>query len=91
MFNNTLTKIFSNADLASYTKSIYTDIQPFTKEVSFEDGFQIDISNRMFCDIDSSITKESYVEIKDQKYKVMAIKKWDDYLEIHLYKCLRQV
>lgn len=91
MFKDTLTKIYSNADLASYIKSIYADIQPFSKELSFEDGFQIDISNRMFCDIDSSIIKSSYLEINYEKYKVMEIKKWDDYLELHLYKCQRQV
>ena len=65
-------------------KSIYADIQPFAESISFEDGFQIEISKRMFCDIDSTITEDSYVEINNQKYKVMKIKKWDDYLEVHL-------
>jgi hypothetical protein len=86
-----LTKIYSNADLASYVKSIYADFQPFSKIISFEDGFQIEISKRMFSNPDCSITEASYAVIDDQKYKVMAIKRWDDYLELHLYKCQRQV
>lgn len=91
MFNDTLIKIYSSSELTSYVKSIYGDIQPFSKSITFEDGFQIDITSRIFCDVDESITKDSYLEIENQKYKVMEIKKWDDYLEVYLYKLVRQV
>lgn len=91
MFNDTLVKIYSSPNSLSYIKSIYADFQPYTKSIVFEDGFQIDITNRIFCDIDSSINKNSYLEIDTEKYKVMDIKKWDNYLEVYLYKLKRQV
>ena len=91
MFKDTLIKVYEAPDTNSYIKSINADIQPFSKSIAFEDGFQIDITSRMFCDIDESITEESYIEFDNDKYKVMEIKKWDDYLEIYLYKLKRQV
>ncbi len=91
MFKDTLIKVYEAPDSNSYIKSIDADVQPFSKSIVFEDGFQIDITNRMFCDIDDSITEENYVEFENEKYKVMEIKKWDDYLEVSLYKLKRQV
>jgi len=91
MFKDTVIKVYEVPDLNSYIKSIDADVQPFSRSIAFEDGFQIDITNRMFCDIDDSITEESYVEFANEKYKVMEIKKWDDYLEVYLYKLQRQV
>ena len=91
MFKDTLIKVYEAPDSGSYIKSIDADIQPFSKSLAFEDGFQIDITSRLFCDIDDSITEESYVEFDNEKYKVMEIKKWDDYLEVYLYKLQRQV
>ncbi|SFG92401.1 hypothetical protein SAMN05660649_03144 [Desulfotomaculum arcticum] len=91
MFNDTLIKVYSSSDSTTFVKSIYADIQPFSKSITFEDGFQIDVTSRVFCDVDDSITKDSYLEIENLKYKVMEIKKWDDYLEVYLYKLVRQV
>ncbi len=91
MFNDTLVKIYSSPDSLSYIKSIYADFQPYTKSIVFEDGFQIDITSRVFCDINSTINKSSYLEIDNEKYKVMDLKKWDNYLEVYLYKLKRQV
>ena len=91
MFKDTLIKVYGAPDSTSYIKSVDADIQPFSKSIAFEDGYQIDITSRLFCDIDDSITIESYIEFDNKKYKVMEIKKWDDYLEIYLYKLQRQV
>ena len=91
MFKDTLTKVYATPDSNSYIKSIDADIQPFSKSIAFEDGFQIDITSRLFCDIDDSIAIENYIEFENKKYKVMEIKKWDDYLEVCLYKLKRQV
>ncbi len=91
MFYDTLIKIYSSSDSSSYVKSIYGDIQPFAKSITFEDGFQIDVTSRVFCDVDDPISKDSYLEIENKKYKVMEIKEWDDYLEVYLYKLVRQV
>ncbi len=91
MFKDTLIKVYEAPDSNSYIKSIDADVQPFSKSIVFEDGFQIDITSRLFCDIDDSITQESYVEFANEKYKVMEIKKWDNYYEVSLYKLKRQV
>ena len=91
MFKDTPIRIYSTPDLTSYINSIDADIQPFSKSILFEDGYQIDITSRLFCDIDDSITEESYVEFDNEMYKVMEIKKWDDYMESYLYKLKRQV
>lgn len=91
MFKDTLIKVYEAPDSGSYIKSIDADIQPFSKSIAFEEGFQIDITSKLFCDIDDSITEESYVEFDNEKYKVMEIKEWDDYLEVYLYKLQRQV
>ncbi len=91
MFNDTLVKIYSSPDSATYIKSIFADFQPYIKSIVFEDSFQIDITNRLFCDTDSSINKDSYFEIESEKYKVMDLKKWNDYFEVYLYKLKRQV
>ena len=91
MFCDTLIKIYSSSDSASYIKSIYADFQPYSKSIVFEDGFQIDITNRVFCDTDISIIKDFYIEIESEKYKVMDLKKWDDHFEVYLYKLKRQV
>jgi len=91
MFKDTVIKIYSTPDPDSYIKSIDADIQPFSKSIVFEDGYQIDITRRLFCDTDDSITEDSYVEFANNKYKVMEIKKWDDYMDVCLYKLRRQV
>lgn len=91
MFKDTLIKVYEAPDSGSYIRSIDADVQPFSKSIVFEDGFQIDITSRVFCDIDESISEDSYVEFANEMYKVMDIKKWDDYLEISLYKLKRQV
>ena len=91
MFKDTFIKIYATPDSDSYIKTIDADVQPFSKSFAFEDGFQIDITCRLFCDMDDSITEESYIEFANEKYKVMEIKKWDDYLEVYLYKLQRQV
>lgn len=91
MFNNAIANIYSSSDVASFTKSIDVDFQPYSKTVTFEDGYQIEITNRLFCDCDSTIDENSYVEIVGIKYKIIEIKKWDEYFEIYLYKLKRQV
>lgn len=91
MFNDTKVKVYSDNNFSSYLSVINADVQPYSKSITYEDGFQIDITKRMFCDRDASITQESYLEIENKKYKVMEIKEWDDYLEVYLYELVRQV
>ncbi|MDD4564248.1 MAG: hypothetical protein PHE79_01985 [Eubacteriales bacterium] len=91
MFYETLIKIYSSPGSTAYIKSLYADFQPYTKSILFEDGFQIDISNRIFCDPDTSIDTEKYIEVENELYKIMDLIKWDGYYEVHLYKLKRQV
>jgi hypothetical protein len=68
-------------------KTMMGDLQPFDKVMKFEDGIEIEIYNRVFCDREPSINKESYLQIEGIKYKIMDIKKWSDYLELFIYEC----
>jgi len=90
MFKDTKIDILQSP-LDAPIKTIDADVQPFSKSIAFEDGFQIEITSRLFCDTDDLITEESYIEFASEMYKVMEIKKWDNYLEIYLYKLKRQV
>ncbi len=67
-------------------KTIKGDIQPYEKVMKFEDDIEIEISHRLFCDIEPLITDEGYLLIEGSLYKIMDIKKWSDYFEILLYK-----
>lgn len=91
MFSDTEVKVLFNSDNSSIIKTEYVDIQPFLKNYSFEDGFDFEVTKRAFCDIESTINENSYLLIKNEKYKVMEIKIWDTYIEVFLYKCERQV
>ena len=91
MFYDTLVQIYSSPDSTSYIKSLYADFQPYSKSILFVDGFQIDISNRIFCDPDTSINIDCYVVVENALYKIMDLIKWDEYFEVHLYKLKRQV
>ena len=91
MFNNTLVRIFSNPSSVNYLKTIYGNFQPYSKKIVFGDDLEIEITNRLFCNIDSLINKENYVEVDGEKYKIIDVKQWDDYLEVYLYKLKRQV
>ncbi|HBP66420.1 MAG TPA: hypothetical protein DD730_19715 [Desulfosporosinus sp.] len=90
MFYDTKVEILQSPEDAPI-KTIDADVQPFSKSILFEDGFQIDVTSRLFCDIDDSMTQERYVEFDNEKYKVMEMEKWDNYYEISLYKLKRQV
>ena len=66
------------------------DIQPFEKTMTFEDGIDIEIRERAFCDMVSQIDDNSYLRINDMLYKVMNIKAYSDYMELWLYECERE-
>ena len=65
------------------------DIQPYEKIMSFEDGIEVEITQRVFCDIILAIDDNSYLRINGRLCKVMNIKKYSDYLELWLYECER--
>lgn len=91
MFSDTEIKVLFNSDNSSIIKTEYADVQPFSKNYSFEDGFNFEVTKRAFCDKESIINENSYLLIENEKYKVMEIKTWDTYIEAFLYECKRQV
>lgn len=70
---------------------VYVDMQPFDNSIIFEDGIEILISKRVFCDIRPEINMDSYILCNDKLYKVMKIKTWSDYMECWLYECERGI
>lgn len=65
------------------------DIQPFEKTMTFEDGIDIEITKRAFCEALPQIDDQSYLKNSSKLYKVMKIKPYSDYLELWLYECER--
>ena len=91
MFYDTEIKIYLNPDSASYIKSIYADFQPFSGTVRFNYGLSLEISKKIFCDIDKDINEEAYFGIDENLFKVLYIKEWSDHMEVSLYRCKRVV
>lgn len=86
MFSKEPIKIVLTIEPSSPIKVIEGSVQPFTKKINFEDGYSIEITNRLFCGIEKEITLDRYIEVRDEKYKIMQIITWSDYLEVWLYK-----
>jgi len=87
MFYDTEMKILT--EQLQEVKTVYGDIQPYDRNISFEEGIEIEITKRAFCDIEPLIGKDSYISIKENLFKVMKIKTWSDYTELWLYECNR--
>lgn len=63
-------------------KTIPSDIQPYSKELAFRDyNFTENVVYRFFCDIDNDIKTGTIVKYNDDRYKIVKIIPWDDYLE----------
>ena len=90
MFYDTKIEIYETPDSYS-SKTIYADVQPFSGSLGFNLGISLEISKRVFCDLDKDINEEAYFGIEDHLYKVLNIKERSDYMEVFIYKCKRQV
>lgn len=89
MFYDTRIEIYENLD--SYIKTIYADVQPYSGTVGFNYGLSLEISKKVFCDVDKEINEEVYFRFENNFFKVLSIKVWSDYMEVYLYRCNRQV
>jgi len=89
MFYDTRIEIYENLD--SYIKTIYADVQPYSGTVGFNYGLSLEISKKVFCDVDKEINEEVYFRFEDNFFKVLSIKVWSDHMEILLYRCNRKV
>lgn len=91
MFYDTKIDIHKNFESSLCNKTIYADVQPYSDTLGFNYGLSLQISNKVFCDIDKSINEEAYFKIENTFYKVLSIKEWSDHMEILLYRCKRMV
>lgn len=86
MFADTKLEILNSADL-TVMKTIYADVQPYGKSISYEDGYTLEVTHRAFCDKDSLLGMGGYVRIGDQILIILDMEEWSDYVELHLYRC----
>lgn len=72
----------------SFTKigEALVDLQAYEQAVIFEDNVTINITQRAFCDV-LTLDLFCYIQTEEGLYKIMVIKRWDDYLELLLYEC----
>lgn len=58
------------------------DVQPANREQIYKDyGYYIDCSIRIFCDL-VDLRIGNIVEYAGQRYKVVKVIQWDDYLDV---------
>jgi hypothetical protein len=86
MFNDTKLEMLESSNL-TVIKTIDADVQPFSKSLSFEDGYILEITHRAFCDKDAQLELCRYVRVDGQIYVVLDSKEWSDYTELFLYRC----
>lgn len=64
-------------------KIILADVQPYFSEEAQKDyGFTIDCSKRVFMDLEDINIDSNFIKHKGQKYEIVKIIEWDDYLEL---------
>jgi guanylate kinase len=71
------------------SKSLMVDIQPYSAERLKKDyGYEMDVTKRIFCEIDSSIKINTVIKYNNYSMEVKKIIEWDDYMEIF---CLEKI
>ncbi|AJA48489.1 hypothetical protein CPAST_c24190 [Clostridium pasteurianum DSM 525 = ATCC 6013] len=76
---------FAEGDL-KFIKSKFVDIQPYSTELLLKDyGYNIEVSSRIFDEIDDDIKIGTILQYKDEQYEVRKIINWDDYREVMCY------
>jgi hypothetical protein len=86
MFKDTKMELLNSIAL-TVIKTIYADVQPHTKNVSFEDGYTLAITHRAFCEKDDQLSLARYVRIESEIYIILDLKEWSEYVELFLYRC----
>lgn len=79
-------ELLNPVDLSVF-QIIYGDVQPYIKNISFEDGYTLEITHRAFCDKDDQLNLARYVRIETEIYIVLDLREWSDYVELFLYRC----
>lgn len=86
MFNDTKMEIINSADF-TVVKEVYADVQAYQKSMTFEDGYTLELTHRVFCPKDSNLVLYRYVRINEYIYIILDLKEWSDHLELYLYRC----
>lgn len=86
MFYETKLDLLDSLDL-TVIKTIYADVQPYSKSYSFEDGIALEVSHRVFCEKELDLEISRYVLIDNHIHIILDLKEWSDYLEMYLYRC----
>lgn len=86
MFYDTKLEILDSVNLTAI-QTIYADVQPHSKSISYEDEYTLEITHRAFCDQESGLHLNGYVRIADHMFIILDLKEWSDYLELYLYRC----
>lgn len=79
-----------------HVKDIDCDIQPYSQELLLKDyGYNIEVTNRIFCDLDTDIKIGTILKYKDKwnqdkSYEVRKIIPWDDYMEVMVFELQEQ-
>ena len=89
MFYDYIAKILSES-FASLC-NIKCDLQPCDKVFTFEGNLQFEAKYKLFAERNTLITKSGYMRIENVIYKIMDIKFWNDYMEVWLYECKRNI
>lgn len=86
MFSDTKIEILNSADLTTI-KTIFADVQPYTKNYTFEDDISLEVTHRVFCDKYADLELCRYIRIDNQIYIILDLKGWSDHMELYLYRC----
>lgn len=64
-------------------KTKMADIQPYSTERLKRDyGYEIDVTRRIFCDLDDDIKINTVIKYKNDEMEVEKIIEWDNYMEV---------
>lgn len=73
-------------ELKEKINSIKLDIQPISLTYTYNNGYKIPLTHKIFCD-KNDITIRDYFVVNNTFYKVIKIYEYDSFLETHCYKC----
>lgn len=70
----------------TFIKSIDCDIQPYSTELLLKNyGYNIEVSKRIFMDIDTDIKVGSILKYNNANLEVRKTIPWDNYMEVFVY------
>lgn len=69
-----------------HIKDIDVDLQPYSTELLLKTyGYNVEVTNRLFCDLDLDIKIGATLKDDIQSYEVRKIIPWNTYMEVMVY------